>query len=139
MQESFGYWPGVKGGEPRKRFRFGSYAAVVLSDFEPSDDDEIKYLYVMAVFELPEGKLCLCVASEQSQELLALWERHPEFNPGGNAHVLGLFDGGGHSNLGTSSDWADLEKFTAKALDVARSHLKDDSPVNEVAFSDEGQ
>ena len=139
MEETWEYWPDVKGGKLRKQFRFSSYGAIALGDFEPFDD-EIQYLYIIAVFELPEKKLCPCVASELSQELLDLWKRHPEFDPGGNAHILGLFTPqGGPSDLGVSSDWADIEKFTTKALDVARSQLKVRAPATEEPLSGESQ
>ena len=125
MLENFGYWPQPKGGTNRKRFRFGDYAAFVRSDFDPIDDedDEIEYLFVMAVFKLPERQLCLAVASEMSAEVKALWERHPELNPGREQAFLGVFSGEGHSNLGSSSDWTDLDKFTTSALDLAREQL----------------
>ncbi len=134
MAQNFGYWPQPKGGTLRKQFRFGDYVAVVLSDFLPveDDDDEIEYLYVMGVFKLPEKQICLAVASEMSAEVRALWERHPELNPGGAQAFLGVFPGDGHTNLGSSSDWTDLDKFTTKALDVAREQLN----VREQAIED---
>lgn len=124
MSGNLGYWPEVidQGGKLRKQFRFGEYVAYVHSDFDPFDDDDddaIEYLYVMAVFKLPEEELCLCVASEMTAEVRGLRERHPELFPKGNHPFLGVFSGEIHYNLGASSDWADLEKFTFKALDVA--------------------
>ena len=83
MVENFEYWPQTKGGTNRKRFRFGNYVAIVRSDFDPieDEDDEIEYLFVMAVFKLPELQLCLAVASEMSAEVRGLYERHPELAP----------------------------------------------------------
>ena len=125
MVENFWYWPQTKGGRIRKRFRFGEYLAMVLNDFDPieNEDDEIEYTYVMAVYKLPEDQICLFVTSEMNAEVRALRERHPELNPGGDQAFLGVFSKEGHSNLGTSSDWTDLDKFVTKALDVARVRL----------------
>ena len=125
MVENYWYWPQTKGGRIRKRFRFGEYVAMVLSDFNPieNEDDEIEYIYVMAVYKLPEDQIRLFVTSEMSAEARALWERRPELNPGGNLAFLGFFSKEGHSNLGTSSDWTDLDKFVTKALEVARKEL----------------
>jgi hypothetical protein len=39
---------------------------------------------------------------------------------GGGSHFLGVFDGNGHINQGGSDDWADEEKFTARALQIIR-------------------
>lgn len=132
MVENFEYWPQTNGGTNRKRFRFGEYVAIVRSDFDPIDDeDEIEYLFVMAVFKLPELQLCLAVASEMSAGVRGLHERHPELAPEGNEAFLGVFSSGAHSNLGTSSDWADLDKFVTKALDVARGRLNVRAEVTE--------
>ena len=134
MVEKFGYWPQPKGGTNRKRFRFGEYVAAIRSDFDPIEDEDygIEYLYVMPVFKLPEQQLCLCVASEMSIEVRGLWNRYPELDPGREQAFLGVFSGEGHSNLGSSSDWTDLDKFTAKALDMAREQLN----VREQAIED---
>ena len=112
MVDTSGYWPDVRGGTERKRIQFGDYEAVVLSDLESID--EPTYLYVMLVFKMPEGKLRLCVAAEE----LVMME------PGSGEYVLGLFPGGGHVNYGYSNDWADIEKFTRVALDLAKQEVK---------------
>lgn len=38
-------------------------------------------------------------------------------------YVLGVFSLEGRSNLGTSEDWADKEKFECKALEIAKEYL----------------
>jgi formylglycine-generating enzyme required for sulfatase activity len=123
------YWPPVQGGTPVKRFRFGEFEAVVVSGVQSLGG--IQYLYVMSVYRLPEGELYLCVASEEN----ALDEPQGRGRRAGSmagSHFLGLFTGGRHLNLGLSDDWADLEKFTAKALDVARRHIGVLAKVKEV-------
>ena len=117
------YWPAVKCGKPWKRFRFGDYRALLLTDLEPLGS--IQCLYVLQVFKVPERKLCLCVAAETNR-------MHGMRRPGdgksgsGGSHFLGLFPGQGHMNFGSSNDWANIEIFAAKAVELARSHLKVD-------------
>ena len=42
----------------------------------------------------------------------------------GRSHFLGVFPGGPqHINLGASDDWADIEKFANKALEVIVEHF----------------
>lgn len=128
MPESRGYWPAVKGGTPRRRFRFGEYEALVLTDLQSTSP--IKYLYVLTVFKMPEKTLRLCVASETNLLYGRKILGDQPFETGGS-HYLGLFPGQGHVNLGPSNDWADLEKFTAKAISVARERLAVADPAVE--------
>lgn len=90
----------------------------------------VEYLYVMPVFKVPENTLCLCVAAEKNRMHGRKLPGDGTFDPGGS-HFLGLFPGQGHLNFGSSNDWADLDKFTAKALDLARGHLKVDATAAE--------
>ena len=130
MEQDSKYWPVVRGGEPGQRFRFGNYIATLLTDLE--SPGKIDYLYVMCVFEAPDDELCLCIASE----------KNARYEPGtagddagdrGESHFLGLFPGQGHVNMGSSNDWADLEKFTVRALEAARQHLGvEHEPVEEL-------
>jgi hypothetical protein len=43
---------------------------------------------------------------------------------GGGSHFLGVFDEEGHKNLGSSDDWTELDKFTARALSITAEWLK---------------
>jgi hypothetical protein len=38
---------------------------------------------------------------------------------GGGSHYLGIFDGEGHCNLGSSDDWGNVELFFAEAVKIA--------------------
>ena len=93
--------------------------------------EEIEYLYLMPVFRVADQELCLCVASEKNR-------LHGKSFAGdgtmdvGESHFLGVFPGDGHLNLGSSNDWADLDRFTAKALEVARQHLGVEEPAVEI-------
>ena len=134
MLENFGYSPYTRGGRIRKQFRFGEYLAIIVSDFDPieNEEDEIEYIFVMAVYKMPKDQIRLFVTSEMSAGARNIWAKSPELSPGEDVAFLGLFLGVGHSNLGMSSDWTDLDKFTTKALDVASEQLN----VREQAIED---
>jgi hypothetical protein len=128
MDEVREYWPAVKGGKPWRRFRFGDYQALVLTELESVGF--IEYLHVMAVFKVPENKLCLCVAAERNR-------MHERKLPGegtsdsAGSHFLGLFLGKVHMNFGSSNDWANIDRFSARALELACDHLKVDAEAVE--------
>ncbi len=115
-----GYWPRIRGGAAVARFKFGSYEAVLAKDMESLG--AVKYLYVLLVFKIPERTLRICVSSEKRIGGV-LFPSLGTQEPSGS-HVLGLFPGTGHINLGSSDDWADLDKFTVRALALAREHLQ---------------
>ena len=74
----------------------------------------IQYLCLLVVYDRATEKPIYIVASEANAMRDAL---------GGGSHYLGVFDGNGHANLGDSDDWADPEKFAARALAIAARHL----------------
>ncbi|MDI6809048.1 MAG: hypothetical protein QME66_08730 [Candidatus Eisenbacteria bacterium] len=89
-----------------------------------------QYLYVMQVFKLPECKLCLCVTAETNR-MYGRTVPVDRASGSGGSHFPGLFPGQGHTNLGSSNDWADIEIFAAKAVELARCHLKVDAEAVE--------
>jgi hypothetical protein len=125
-KETHQHWPAIQGGRPGRRFCFGDYSAIVLTDVE--FQGTIEYLYVMPVFKMPENRFCLCVTSETNR-LYGQGEQR--------SHFLGLFDGQRHRNYGASDDWSDIEKFTVRALELARDYLKVPDVAVEVRFSHE--
>jgi hypothetical protein len=131
MEEERQYWPIVEGGTPTKRFRFSDYRAVVVTDLKSLGT--VEYLYIMPVFRAGTDEVCLCVASEKNEMYGRNFPGDRTIEPRGS-HSLGLFPGQGHMNFSSSNDWADLEKFTVKALEIARQHLKvDDNAIEEPA------
>ena len=98
------YWPQVEGGKVRSETRFGRYVAVVKSDLQSLG--EVEYLYVMAVFKMPQKKLCLCVASEVNTFAREMALKDLPDDP-----ILGVFPGDAHRNLGASSDWGDIDRL----------------------------
>ena len=121
MDEQQDYWPVIKGGKVASQFRFADYQALLM--IKMRSPGLVKYLYVMLIFKMPENKLCLCVASEKNRDYGRNTQDDQPFDFGGS-HFLGLFPGQDHLNLGASNDWADVDRFTARALELARDHLK---------------
>jgi hypothetical protein len=121
MTEQREYWPAFKGGEVDRRFKFADYRAMLLTGMRSLGS--VEYLYILLVFKVPEGKLCLCVTSEKNGNYRrkVLGDQPFDF---GASHFLCLFPGQGHVNLGSSNEWAQVEPFTARALEEARKHLK---------------
>jgi|SRR6266487_812616 len=103
------YAPVIKSAKPRQRFQIGKHTSVLLGDIERAGS--VEYHYIMAVFD-ENQQPCYFVASEVNSMVKTL---------GGGSHFLGLFDGDGHANCGTSDDWADEAKFTAEALRIVKA------------------
>lgn len=105
------YLPVLKTARTHARYTIGPYVALVLTDCESAG--VIQYRYVVVVFKPGESQPCFAVAAESSGAI----------QPGTPGYFLGVFPGSGHLNMGLSEDWGDLEKFTAKALEVIATHL----------------
>ena len=73
----------------------------------------IQYQYMVVVYD-NDNEPCLFVASEVNSMAKAF---------GGGSHFLGVFPGDGHSNMGDSNDWADQDKFFARASEIVRNHF----------------
>jgi hypothetical protein len=121
------YLPAIKDAQREAVYRVGPYFAIVLTDCVSEGD--IDYKHAIFVY-LPDPhaerpQWVMAVAAEISDMVRDLHKDDP--NP---PYFLGVFPGTGHQNLGASPDWADLEKFTARGLEVVAEHLNvDKSPV----------
>lgn len=103
------YSPAIKSAKPRHQFQIGGRTALLLGDIEPIGS--IEYRYILVVYDRDSEQPCFFVASEVNPMARQF---------GGGSHFLGLFDGDGHANRGTSDEWADEAKFTAEALRIVR-------------------
>src|SRR5438105_5876412 len=108
------YVPRIKSANPRNQFKLGAYSAVLLGDIESVGS--VEYKFIVIVYD-ESKKPCYFVASEVN-------DMAEKF--GGGSHFLGLFDGNGHANCGTSDDWADESKFTEEALRIIRKKFQID-------------
>ncbi|HYG35220.1 MAG TPA: hypothetical protein VEC99_10570 [Clostridia bacterium] len=105
--------PLIKSAAPKQRFQLGRHIAVLLGDIQPMGF--VEYLYILVVFDADTKQPCYYVASEVNSMAKQF---------GGGSHFLGLFDGEGHANCGSSDDWADEAKFTAEALRIVREKFQ---------------
>lgn len=103
------YLPVVEGGRTVGLYEHSGFRAVLRTDL--LSPGFITYAHVLFVTGLGSWEPVLAVASE----VCAV--------SGSGTHVLGLFPGNGHANLGMGDEWADLATFREKALDVAGEHL----------------
>jgi len=94
-----------------------SHLMVLLDDITSSGS--VQYEFVLAVLEAESGEPVYFVASEVNAMSGTF---------GGGSHFLGVFDGDGHANLGSSNDWADPSKFFPKARELAAARFGVASP-----------
>jgi hypothetical protein len=118
----------MKGGTPVCSYECGDYRAVLARD--PESFGPIKYPHFLVVFRaIDNTPPIMFITAEQNVmagEMLSMLpeELKKELGPdAGKGIFLGVFDEAGHSNLGSSNEWAVLEKFEAKALAVMRDRL----------------
>ena len=107
------YVPLITRGQVKRRYCLGTYRAELMGRIESASLTD--YLYVLAVFKEQAVEPCLVVTSEVNADC---------WNIGGGSHFLCVFSGEIHSNMGASDDWADLDKFTSKALSLAAAELR---------------
>jgi len=105
------YAPSITNANTLQVFAAGDYMALLLGNI--ASDTPVEYLYVLSVFRAQGQELCFCVAAEKNSVPME----------GAGSHFLGVFPGKCHENLGLSNDWADREKFTARALSIAKERL----------------
>jgi hypothetical protein len=97
-----------------KQFHTSKLRIVFLFGSGLSSLGSIEYTYLLGVFDTKTEQPVYFVASEISSTAKAF---------GGGSHFLGVFDGEGHSNLGSSDDWADSESFFAKATALVEARF----------------
>jgi len=70
----------------------------------------VQYAFLLGVFDNAKQEPVYFVASEVNETASVF---------GGGSHYLGVFDGSGHANLGSSDDWGDPRKFFPEAIRLA--------------------
>jgi hypothetical protein len=82
-------------------------------------------MYVYEQGDFLTGRPCFAVASEVNRVASPDSER---------SHFLGVFPGEPqHINLGASHDWADIERFANKALEIIAEHFSLSDLPKEIA------
>jgi hypothetical protein len=109
------YWPRIGARREVSRHMIGPYTAVLLADIESLQ--RVQYEYVLIVQD-EAGETQVCISSEPED---AEYRRLNDLGPA--SFVLGLFPGEGHENYGRSDDWGHVDKFRARALELAAKFL----------------
>jgi hypothetical protein len=119
------YLPTLKNARLASRYQIGNYIALIFTDCESAG--LIQYTHVLYLLATGESQPCFAVASEMNSMSL---------QQGAEGRFLGVFPGDGHLNMGLSPDWLDLDKFTAKALQVVADHFHITTPPIALPMSD---
>ncbi len=106
------YKPLITSAKPLLRYRLAPYTFILLGEIESLG--VIEYLFILFAIKDEENAPELFIASEVNAMAATL---------GGGSHFLGVFDPQGHWNLGASDQWANLDLFAAKALEIATTRL----------------
>jgi len=112
------YMPQISNARTAKRIPLSTmkHTALLLDNIESAGS--VKYLYILAIFDHATEEPCLFIASEEN-----LYDSESR----SGSHFLGLFPGNGHRNLGCSDDWADIEKFEKRSVELAEEYLTNKS------------
>jgi hypothetical protein len=95
------------------RVPMGPYVGVLLGEVQSVG--LIQYGHVLAVIDPQTGSRVFAMAAEKNA--------FAGTSIGGGSYFLCGYDGASHLNYGASDDYAERDKFLAKALERARQHL----------------
>ena len=116
------YLPTIKNARPVYRYQIGAYVVVIVKDCESYG--KIRYNFVLYVLHPDTNEPIFAVTSEKNTIR------------GNPIPSLGVFPGSTHENLGMSEDWADLEKFTARAFEIVAERFGIDRKPESLPISD---
>jgi hypothetical protein len=103
--------PKITTAIPQRRYRLGGYSAVVLGEIE--SPDAARYRYILALVREGESKPSFYVTSE----------KNPRAKAAAGSHCLRVISSALREELESSDRFADLEGFSAAALEVAAQTL----------------
>ena len=110
-QNKIKYSPVIGSARKVREYRIGKYTAELLTDIESTGF--IEYTHILSVYG-DDGNPVYFMASEVNSMAQV---------SGSGSHFLGVFDESGHGNLGSSDNWADIEKFTTQAVKIVKEHF----------------
>jgi hypothetical protein len=122
------YLPYFKSGMPYKAFQVGPYFCMIFTDLENLPENQIEYVHAMYVHDHESPQPIFGTACETGSHVAKLRKKDPSIP----IYALGLFPNTdtAHATLGWSNEWADIDTFTAKSLELVREHLHvDEAPV----------
>jgi len=103
--------PLIKRATMLRKYRLGPNVTGLYGNIESAGS--MQYSFILAVQRDTERQPFVFVTSEVSVLAHAM----------GPSHVLGIFEGDRHVNMGFSDEWADLEHFTMRALEIAAGYV----------------
>lgn len=121
--------PDITKSDPIRVFRLGDHLALLLEKPKPIAEgaaagmiDFVYALVVMTATKQPD--LVYIVTSEKSgKELRKMAKETTGFDQSLHPFLCIFDQTGGHHNLGDSPDWENQDKFTTRALEIARERL----------------
>ncbi|RMG61685.1 MAG: hypothetical protein D6722_19315 [Bacteroidetes bacterium] len=124
------YGPAVKSANRLRSYQSASYEAILLDQIQA--EGSIQYQFLLAVFEGNAQNPFLILSSEKSNPLAGfdlkdfLGEDEEDDSPAvvpGTTYFFCYFEGDRHVNLGSSPEWADVQKFEKRALALLQEKL----------------
>ena len=121
------YAPTILLTTPYQYYDFGQHIGVLHTDVIARG--KIRYRYIFEL-RLKETKSALLYVTSEQNAMYGVFGSELTSN---RRHFLCMFRGGLHYNFGDSNDWADIEKFEARAITIIAEQLN--YPVNSVRRS----
>lgn len=114
--------PLIKSADPLRRYKLGSYLAVLMHNIEAMG--MIGYEYMLILFDMTRD------GDDAQIPVLFVTSEYSEFTKAQGHFVLGVFDNSGHQNHGHDAKWGDLAQFEPHALNLAAQMLGvDEKPL----------
>ena len=99
--------PSISTAIPLRRFQLGDFQAVVLGEIE--SPDPVRYRYILALLR----------AGQTKPEFFVTCEQNPRAQRTAGSHRLRVISSAFDEDMGSSDDWADLDRFAEKAVALA--------------------
>ena len=110
--------PGIVTAVPKRRYKYGEFSVVILGDIESNDGKN--YKYIMAVIKGVDPEPGVYITAEQDNAADRL----------GADYTMRIVMRDGAEEIGSSSDWHNLEAFSSEALVIVGQllDLNDEEP-----------
>ena len=99
--------PTITTAIPKRRYQFGPYQAVLLSEIE--SPDAVRYRYIMALVRTGDARPSVFVSCE----------KNPRAQAQNGSHRMRIMSEQANEDLGSSDDYADADAFADAALNAA--------------------
>jgi hypothetical protein len=106
--------PPVVSAKPKWVYDLGNHLGIFFVDNVAMGP--VTYLYVLTVGPRNGGAISFYITCEKNM-------LHGLTPGSGGSHCLCVFENDEHRNFGASDDWADADRFEARALDMACERL----------------